>query len=367
MDSLVRERIDLRARLTGYDESKILALDLDMLSQKWQAAQKTWFLPKWLKIASVRRQLQTARPDQTKPDADKLGEVLKAALRLRAINSELITANSKAETLLGPVWSRGEPQLDHLVQVRAWGAALHERLATLVGEDKEWMSRLRELIASLFKQGPTAYEIGTAIGNRLNRYRDAITQFDAAYEPLSESAALHRGVLDEAPDHLSAVISAFSLFQQCAPRLRAIDNELNATAGEAQSCLGAIWAQGEPSVEALVRARTWGEPLHARMLACAGDDLVWLGQLRQLIAGLFSEGPSAYAAGTAIGDRLLHYREAQTKFQSALNTLAAEVRLRQEPARYSIGLFSGGSESTATNSGFMASNPGMVLLAKGPK
>ena len=41
--ALVRERIDLRARLTGYDEPKLLALDLDMLSQKWQAAQKRGF------------------------------------------------------------------------------------------------------------------------------------------------------------------------------------------------------------------------------------------------------------------------------------------------------------------------------------
>ena len=159
-----------------------------------------------------------------------MGEVLKAALRLRAINSELATANSKAETLLGPVWSRGEPQLDHLIQVRTWGVALHERLAALAGDDADWMSRLRELIASLFKQGPAAYEVGTTIGNRLNHYRDAITKFDAAYEPLSESAALHRGPLDKATDHLSSVASTFSLFQQCAPRLRVINNELNAAA-----------------------------------------------------------------------------------------------------------------------------------------
>ena len=328
--ALVRERIDLRARLAGYDEPKLLAIDLDMFSQKWQAAQKTWFLPKWLKIASVRRQLKTARPDQTQPDADKLGDVLKAALRLRAINSELATANSKAEALLGPVWSRGEPQLDHLVQVRTWGAAMHERLTALAGDDADWMSRLRALLASLFKQGPTAYEVGTTIGNRLNHYRDAISKFDAAYEPLSESAGLHRGPLDNAADHLSVVASTFNLFQQCAPRLRAINDELNAAAVGAQDCLGIIWAQGEPTPEAVVKARTWGQSLHARMLACAGDDLVWLGQLRQLLATLFGEGSSAYAAGTPIGNRLLHYRETQMQFNTAFDALVSEVRLRRE-------------------------------------
>ena len=85
---------------------------------------------------SVRRQLRTARPDQTRPDATKMGDVIKAASRLRGINGELATANSKAEALLGPVWNRGEPQLDHLIQVRTWGAALHERLAALAGDDR---------------------------------------------------------------------------------------------------------------------------------------------------------------------------------------------------------------------------------------
>jgi very-short-patch-repair endonuclease len=339
--ALVRERIDLRARLKGYEEPKLLALNLDMLSQKWQIAEQSWFLPKWLRTTSLRRQLQMTRSDQkTRTDAVIIGDVLKSATRLRAINGELAAASSKAEALLGPVWNRGEPQLDHLIQVRVWGAALHERLTALADNDADWMSRLRELIANLFEQGPAAYEVGTTIGNRLNHYRDAITKFDAAYDPLSESAALQRGSLDGAADHLSAVASTFNLFQQCAPRLRVINHELNAAAVAAQDCLGILWAQGEPSAEAIVKARTWGESLHARMLACAGDDLVWLGQLRQLLASLFGEGPSAYAAGTPIGNRLLHYRDALTQFNVAMDALVSETRLRRESLDTSSDYFS---------------------------
>lgn len=325
---LVRERVELRARLKGYDEVKLLALDLQMLSQKWQAAQNAWFLPKWLRISSVRRHLQTARPDGSRPEDAKLGDVLKDASRLRIINSELVTASSKAESLLGPVWGRGEPQLDHLTQVRAWGMALHERLAALAGDEAGWLEQLRSLIGSLCKQGPSSIEAGTTIGNRLNRYRDAVTQFDAAYEPLSESAAFNRGVLDKANDHLTAVAAALSLFQKSAPRLRSINLELGAATVTAQDCLGVLWAKGEPSAESIIQARAWGQSLHARMLACVGDDLAWMGQLRQLLASLFNEGPAAYAAGTTIGKRLLRYRDTQTEFNAALDAWAAEVHLR---------------------------------------
>ena len=330
LTALVRERVELRARLAGYDEPKLLALDLDMLGRKWQAAQKAWFLPKWWGISSVRRQLQTARPDQTKPDEAKLGEVIKAALRLRVINGELTAASPQAELLLGPVWSRGEPQLEHLIQVRAWGAALHERLAALAGDDGAWMARLRTLIGSLFKQGPAGFEVGTTIGNWLDRYRDAITKFDAAYESLAESATLHRGPLDNAADHLSAVTSMFSLLKKAGPRLRSINTELGSSAATAQNCLGVLWSNGEPSTEAIVKARAWGQALHARMLACAGEDLAWLGKLRQLLAGLFSEGPAAYAADTAIGRRLLNYRETQAQFNAGFDSLVSGVCLRRE-------------------------------------
>lgn len=41
--SLVRERSDIRAKLDGYDEARLLALDLNLLQQKWKKAQSTWF------------------------------------------------------------------------------------------------------------------------------------------------------------------------------------------------------------------------------------------------------------------------------------------------------------------------------------
>lgn len=328
--ALVRERVDLRRKLSGYDEPKLLALNLDLLNQKWQAAQKTWFLPKWLHIANVRRHLQTARSDQAKLDSATMGEVLKAALRLRTVNAELVAAVPKAEPLLGPIWNRGEPQLDHLIQVRAWGVAFEERLVSLAGEDSAWLDQLRKLIASLFKQGTASYEVGTVIGNRLNRYREAITKFDAAYETLLASADIRRGPLEDAADHLSTLASTVSVFQTDAARLRAINSELYPAATIAQDCLGILWAKGEPNADAVARARAWGETLHARMLACAGDDLVWLGQLRQLLASLFAEGPAVYAANTTIGTRLVRYRDTQAEFNAVFTALVSEVRLRRE-------------------------------------
>ena len=328
--ALVAERVELRAKLTGYDEAKLLALDLTLLHQKWQSAQSAWFLLKWLRIGGVRRQLRTARPDQKRPDVATLGDVLVAVIRLRTINTTLSAASDKAERHLGMAWGHGEPQSDMLTYVRSWGATLHDRIIACSADVTEWQAQLRESIAGLFKDGPASYAVGTTAGNRLDGYRDSLGKFDDALGTLAVDASLQRDSLDAARDHLAAVTAALGQLLPNAQRLRAINAQLASSAPTAQACLGVLWAKGEPTSESLARARTWGESLHARMVACAGDDLVWLGQLRQLLAGLFGEGPALYAAGTSIGNRLVRYRDSYQQFEAAFTALSADVRLRRE-------------------------------------
>ena len=327
--ALVRERVELRAKLKDYDEARLLALDLPALESKWQSASNTWFLPKWLGLSAVRKQLQQVRTDHLKPEDVRVSEMFKSAIRLRAINIELQTVASKAEPLFGPIWKQGEPELEHLILVRSWGATLHERLAVLVGTDAAWMEKLRALMAEMFRLGPSSYEAGTVIGTRLNRYREAITQYDAGYETLIATAGLRRGPMEEPADHLAAVASNTGLFQQSFARIRGLNSELSASGASARECLGTLWANGEPKAEELIRAREWGQKFHASLVACAGDDLAWLGQIRQLMANLFAEGPTVYAVGTAIGNRLASFGEVFSKFSQAMASYTESVRLRR--------------------------------------
>lgn len=328
--SLVRERVEVRGRLDGYDEAKLLALDLDTLHQKWQKAQSAWFLPKMLNTGSVRSNLRTALPDKVKPDPGEMGDVVAAALRLREINNELAASHSAAEALLGRSWKQGEPDGDQLARVRAWGQTLHQRLKQVAGEDSGWLTTMQGLLSGLFRAGRPSYQPGTSDGNRLVAFRDAYRRFDDASEAFTASAALNRTSLDELPNHLSAVSAVLSSFLQSAPRLRAINGEFAAAAPTAQACLGVLWEKGEPTAEAIDKARSWGGGLHARILSFAGDDLAWLGQFRHLLSSLFTEGPSAYAPGTAIGARMTGFRENWAAFIATLDTFASEVRLRRE-------------------------------------
>lgn len=326
----IRERTDLRARLAEYDESKLLALNIPRLTRRWHVAQNTRPLLKWLRIASIRRGLRMATLNRTRPEIATLGEVIRTASLLRAVNEKLASVAPQAEALLGSAWNLGEPRLDQLCQVRGWGATLHQRLAALAGDDTAWLSRLRALVAKLFRQGVATYSIGTPSGDRLDGFRDAIAKFDAAYDPLLRSAALHRDRLDSAAHFFSSVASAFGLFQQYVPELRVTTNELNLAAAEAQDSLGDLWAQGEPSAAVILRAQAWGKLLHSRIVACAGEDSVWLGNLRGFLASLFREGPAVCAKGTAAGNRLLRYRDAHLEFNAALDDMAAETGLRRE-------------------------------------
>lgn len=328
--SLVRERVELRRRLAGYDEAKLLALDLDTLHAKWQTAQTAWFLPKMLHTGFIRKHLRMALPEKVKPDAIKMGEVVTDGLRLRTINGELTQSGTAAWALLGRSWQNGEPDGDQLSRIRAWGETLHERLDLVAGDDASWGSAMRSVLAGIFQAGPLAYQLGTTNGNRLATVRDAVTAYDSAYESFMVAAAMHRDPLDDATDHFLAVSSLLSHFLRDASRLRTIDADFAMAASVAQACLGSLWEKGEPSPAAITEAHAWGEKLHSRMLAFAGDDLGWLGQFRHLLASLFTEGPAAYAPDTSIGIRMTRFGEVWAAFNEALDKFAREVRLRRE-------------------------------------
>lgn len=218
--ALVRERQSLRATLAGYDEAKLTALDLDALSHRWQAAQASWFVLKWLRIGGLRRALRSARTDAAKPAADTIAATLAQATRLREINRTLAAAASAAVACLGPLWHHGEPDADQLAAARPWGEALHAQLLALAGDDLPALRALRERLAALFAEGPACFAPTTALGRR---FADFAREWDALAEALAEFAAtvvLDRTEIDAAPDHLASVAQLLDRVDAAWPRIR---------------------------------------------------------------------------------------------------------------------------------------------------
>ena len=327
--SLVQERSGLRPKLLGYDETKLLALDLDLLKQKWDKAQSTWFLPKMLNSGSVKSQLKKALREKTKPDEAAMGDIVVAAIRVREINRELASIYATAEALLGKSWRSGEPDSAQMAKIRSWGENLHRQLGIVAGDNTGWLSAMRDLLFNCFETGPSIFAKGTSDGDRLFTLRDAVKTFEAASVAFMEEGQIDRSSLDTANDHLEAVSLMLDVFLKSAPRIREINSSLSADAATAQACLGVLWAKGEPNADALTQARQWGESLHSQLLALAGEDFAWLGSFRQHLSGLFTEGPAAYSPETVTGARMVTYRDQWSVFNHALDRYTLELRLRR--------------------------------------
>lgn len=203
--ALATERAELRARLRAYDEARLVALDLDALLARWASAQDAWFLVKWLRTAEVRGQLTKVRSDGAKPAGDTLAQVLRDGLRLRALNAEFLAASATAQACLGVLWSRGEPSPEALGRASQWGKMLHARMVACAGNDLLWLAQLRQLLSTLFTEGPSAYAPNTGIGGRLTRYGEALTVFEQVWGDLATEVKLRRDAIDAAPDHLAVV------------------------------------------------------------------------------------------------------------------------------------------------------------------
>lgn len=328
---LAQERAELRKEIHGYSEDGLLSLDLDLLQEKWQKAQTSWFLPKMLNTAAVRKQLTLALPAKTKPDPLQMGQIISSTLRLREINAEESTSHSTAGALLGRSWGNGEPDPGELSRIRSWGETFHQRLERLAGGNASWLADLRSLLAVCFKTGAETLGAGTPDGERLAAFCDNFKAFAAASDSFTNLAALDRRSLDdESHDHFSTTSSLLNHFLTAAPRLRELSASFAAISSHAQNCLGTTWRKGEPDAAEIRKARTWGDSLHSRLLAFAGEDLAWLGSCRHLLSSLFAEGPDFYAQGTAIGDRLTRFREQWAAYNRHLGDYSAAVRLRRD-------------------------------------
>lgn len=328
--SLVRERSDIRAKLDGYDEAKLLALDLNLLQQKWKKAQSTWFLPKMLNTVSVRSKLRKALTSKVKPDESEMANVVFSAIRLREINQELASIYTTAEALLGKSWKGGEPDSDQMARIRSWGETLHQRMGKVTGTNAVWSSLIQNLLGGYLQSGSLAFAAGKPDGDRLIVMRDSFKAFDAACESFTTAGALNRAPLEEAADHLPTVSTMLQTFLQAAPRLREIDSAFSQAAPTAQESLGVLWEKGEPDAQAITKAQVWGKTLHARMVAFAGENFDWLDSFRQLLARLFSEGPTFYAADTVTGGRMARFRDKWSSFNEHLGRYSQELRLRRE-------------------------------------
>ena len=328
--SLVCERSDIRAKLDGYDEVKLLALDLNLLQRKWEKAQSTWFLPKMLNTSVVRRNLKKALPIKIKPDEAEMGKVVFSAIRLREINQELASIYAIAEAMLGKSWKEGEPDRVQIARIRSWGETLHQRMGKLTGTNADWLSSIQNLLVGYFQSGPLVFASGKPDGDRLISMRDSFKAFDVASESFTTMGALNRVSLDEAADHLPIVSTMLETFMQAAPRLREINLAFSQAVPMAEECLGELWQKGEPDAQAITKAQVWGKALHARMLAFAGEDFGWLNSFRQLLSSLFTEGPMFYAPDTVIGRRMVRFRGQWSAFNEKLNQYSQELRLGRE-------------------------------------
>ncbi|MFA6270711.1 MAG: AAA domain-containing protein [Candidatus Paceibacterota bacterium] len=218
--ALVKERGDLRSELAIFAETRLLALNLDEIQQKWHASQASWFLPKWIGCNFVRKNLQSARADESRLGVDSIPDTLQKALRLRTLNQELSSVAPAAIETVGDFWENGNPSPEKIKEIQTWGESLHSRLLDCAGDDLVWLEHLRQLLAALFREGPAAYALDSTIGSRFVWFLNSFAVFVTEFNAVSDELLLRRATLDGASDHLVAVNALIERFQAGWPHLR---------------------------------------------------------------------------------------------------------------------------------------------------
>ncbi len=321
----IEERQHIRKQLSGYNEQKLLALNLDELNQKWSIAQSSWFLMKWIHIGGVRRRLRTACSDNSKPDVSTLSDVINFALRLKELNSMLLEASGMASNHLGILWNEGEPQFEALRKVRDWGAVLHQNIENCEESGSHWNTHLREVLADYFKNNRASFSSGSKTANCLKRYSDLFGNYIEVFNSYVSQASILYDALVASDDHLAYVTLALETYLKEFLALRTLNEKLGKDADFAQSCLGTLWNQGEPDVDVLHRLIIWGENLQTATRDLASGNSNYAQKLRQMLSAIADEGTAFFDQ-----DSLNLYQNFYKQYDESWQTLCKELQIRSD-------------------------------------
>ncbi len=174
----------------------------------------------FVRETTVSRASLDAASDHLESVRHTLGVLLPALDRLGAVSATLTAERAAAVACLGELWRHGEPVTDELVNARSWGAVFHSRLTRCAGEDLSWLTQLRHLFEATFTEGSAAIGDGTAVHERLVRFRDSYDAWAHAFDRISAELQLRTGALDGSSDYLPSVAHLLEGLQRSWGKIR---------------------------------------------------------------------------------------------------------------------------------------------------
>ncbi len=209
----MRRRNDLRKRLFGTWEKRLLDLDLDGLHRRLAGALDTWPPMSWIGIWRVKGAVKPAARGGAVPPAARLLDDLEAARRLRELEEDLRSAPEPAR-LLGGHWKGGEADPEAVEAQVEWA-----------GRFRSFLHRFLEASAPGDGGRPGWVDLaaGEPGGRPLRDLRERLTAFEeerralAAFLELDEAAAWGGSA---EPGHLVRVREACVSWRESGSRLR---------------------------------------------------------------------------------------------------------------------------------------------------
>lgn len=147
---------------------------------------------------------------ETNPDfLNKLVEagnaVVRDGPRVRRINEELNTLNSSAESWLGTLWKGGEPCVDSLERVKAWGEKIHSEIMIACTSNPQSINGVRTALAGLFTEGSSMLAFGTSLHVQLVSFNETYRKLAKTYTDFADFVRLNKHHYETTNDFVGAI------------------------------------------------------------------------------------------------------------------------------------------------------------------
>jgi very-short-patch-repair endonuclease len=172
-----RRRDALRAELFEHFSDKILSLQLEVLQQRLEYANGTWWPISWWQRRSVRKALKSVAKGAGAPATEELGPTIETARLLRDEEQVLTAAGDEARALLGDYWKDGAADWDGLCSLLDWVGRFRSLATRAASNRPERAAAFRERWARQVTEGRELLQPRGPTGRKLVAYRSAFEAF----------------------------------------------------------------------------------------------------------------------------------------------------------------------------------------------
>ena len=206
MTKQAEERITTAKTFEAFDEDKLGALDVAILTEEWDSSFSKIQPFRWFKQFGIRGRLSATHLKHKKPAAEDVTPLLKAAAKLSDLRKKAEKDDEFGKSALGPEWNERKPDPQKIIEAKNWAARWNSHASIIAEAGSAKDDEFRKLGRDSLVSGKEVISIDTERTKSIREFIDSVDELQSRLESFIARIKLSEKAFNESSDLPAKVI-----------------------------------------------------------------------------------------------------------------------------------------------------------------